>query len=136
MCSRRSRIFTEILAFILLMVLAGTCLPSGREIFISSRSQEAFSTQEDTMQKLCIGDIAKIEILDNFGETLCDNENEEEAALSRLSIRFFLPFFLYLLAAGLFNVFIRNFLSTLMCSCMFHTVIINYIHKVDGKIKY
>lgn len=134
MRSRRLNIFTQILAFVLLIVLAGICLLSVENNPGISCSEESFSTQEDSMQKLRIGDIAKVEILDSFSETL--RNDEEEAVFSRLFMRFFHQLFLILLLTKLLNSFSKNFSSVSMSNCMLSTVIVDYIHKVDGKIKY
>lgn len=133
MRSRKSCVFTKILAFVLFTVLVGICLLSKGSNF-TSYSEEELSFRGSTAQRLGKGDITKVEILDDLQEELCCDE--EESIPSRLSMRFFQQFFLCLLLAGLFHVLIRNFLSISIYNCMLSTVIIDYIHKVDGKIRY
>lgn len=159
MRSRRSCIVAVVLAVALFTVLTGSCLFSeGSSVFsfsgssvspfsgsdvifssgnsaISYDSSEVYLSQGDTTTKLHKKDISKVEILDEC-EEISEGEEEEELASSRLALRFFQQILLCLLLSGLFFALIRSFLYISIYNDTLCTIIIDYIHKVDGKIKY
>lgn len=142
MCNRRTCISVKVLAFVLSIVLfialtgISLLLEADSAIPFCGAQESAFPS--DTTQKLCVKGITKVEILDDFEEVLeedlcCD---QEESIPSRISIHLFHLFFLCLLSIGLFHAITRNFLDISICNCILNTVIISYIHRSDGKIKY
>ncbi|MDY2629382.1 MAG: hypothetical protein SOW08_13910 [Lachnospiraceae bacterium] len=133
MRSSYSGVFKAMLVLILSVVLAGTCLLCAGDAFADCR-EEGFSFQSDSMQRQRVRTAAAAEELESFAETL--RSRTEEEISDRIFTRMLRPVFQGLILAGLSNHITRGFLCE---SEKYHspdTIVIDYIHSIDGKIKH
>lgn len=122
-----------ILALILSVVLAGTCLLCAGEIFAGCR-EEGSSFQSDSIQRQRVRTATATEELESFEEAL--RSRTEDELPDRIFTRVLRPVFQGLTLADLSNHINRGFLCK---SEKYHSpdiTIIDYIHSIDGKIKH
>ena len=110
-------------------------MQTGTETVSAARADapQGSIAQPGEKEKLRVKNITRAEILDSAEE---DFLNElEEAASSRTSIRFSYRLFLYLVLAALLYALAGNIWDGFLSKCRYDAIIIDYIHRSDGKIK-
>ena len=91
--------------------------------------------ESDSMQKQHISKSKVVKALDNFDCEEVLSYRTGRDTISRESLRLFRFAFSNLILRSFSNPLIRGFLSNSNYDCFSNTVIINYIHDIDGKIK-
>lgn len=135
MKSKKSRIFMEIIIIVLSIALTGSCLLYAGRNIASSSSRSDSVLELDSMQKQ---HISKSKIVKALGDFDCEevlSYRTGRNSISRESLRLFRFIFSNLIPRSFSNPLIRGFLSNSNYDCFSNTVIINYIHDIDGKIK-
>lgn len=133
MYSRKTDRLTKIMVFVLSVVLAGTCLLCAGSSAVSLCRGEESSILSDSVQKEQVKAISTTELQESL-EAALDN-GEEELLPSRSLARFLHRIISGLKLTGLSNLLTRNYLGNSDYQCTSSTVIISYIHHIDGKIK-
>lgn len=122
-----------ILALILSVILAGTCLLCAGKTFADCR-EEGSSFQSDSMQCQRVRTAAATEELESLEEAL--RIGAEDELPDRIFTRILRPVFSGMILYGPASHITRDFLCN---SEKYHSpdiTIIDYIHSIDGKIKH